>query len=225
MSNPTITVYQGSSPLASNDDWNQDNASEIRAVTESVNAFPLQEGSASAALVLNLNPGAYTVVMAGANGSTGVVLAEVYDADSAYTSRFVSLSTRGFVSTGDGILIQGIIVQGTGPRRVLVRGIGPGLTQYGVSNVLANPQMTVMRWNTATQAYDTVAYNDNWSTNSNAADIAAVGSQVGAFPLPSGSQDAALLLMLEPGMYTVLISGVGNGTGNALAEVYAVDPE
>ena len=82
-----------------------------------------------------LLPGAYTAVMAGKNGGTGVGLVEVYDADSAAASQLANISTRGFVQTGDNVMIGGFIIGGSNQNTgVVVRGIGPSLAQFGLSN-------------------------------------------------------------------------------------------
>ena len=96
---------------------------------------------------------------------------------------------------------------------MLIRGVGPTLATFGVAGVLADPQIAVF-----TSGGVQIASNDNWSDNANAAQISANSG----FPLPAGSKDAALLLTLNPGTYTVQVSGVSNATGVALVEVYEV---
>jgi hypothetical protein len=130
--------------------------------------------------------------------------------------QFVNLSTRAFVGTADGVLIPGLVIGGTTPRRVLVRAIGPTLATFGVTGTLADPVLTVFRGAT------TLASNDNWQDQANAAAVATAALGSGAFALPAGSKDAALLLTLEPGAYTFRVAGAGNSTGVALVEVYAV---
>lgn len=128
----------------------------------------------------------------------------------------VNLSTRAFVGTADGVLIPGLVIGGTTPRRVLVRAVGPTLATFGVTGTLADPVLTVFRGSA------TLASNDNWQDQSNAAAVATAALASGAFALPAGSRDAALLLTLDPGAYTFRIAGAGNSTGIALVEVYAV---
>jgi subtilisin family serine protease len=226
MSDPKIVVYDASgNTVASNDNWNSvSNSSETRATTESVGAFSLIEASNSASLVLTLNPGAYTMHIIPSTGAAGVALAEVYDADASFNSRFMALSTRGKVQTGSGILIGGLGIQGTGPRRVLLRGIGPALTGFGVPGALADPTLTLFRHNqdgTATA----VTSNDDWSTNSNTSEIITISQLVGAFSLTAGSKDAVLLVLLEPGLYSAHVNGKNGSTGIGLVEAYAVDPQ
>jgi len=112
-------------------------------------------------------------------------------------------------------LIAGFSIAGNAPKTMLIRGVGPGLSAFGVSGILADPQIAVFLGSTQ------VASNDNWETGtSTAAQISAASAQVGEFPLSPGSKDAALLITLQPGSYTVVVTGVGNTTGVALVEVY-----
>lgn len=130
--------------------------------------------------------------------------------------QFVNLSTRAFVGTADGVLIPGLVIGGTTPRRVLVRAVGPTLATFGVTGTLADPNLTVFRGSTS------LATNDNWQDQANATAVASAALASGAFALPAGSKDAALLLTLEPGSYTFRVAGAGTSTGVALVEVYAV---
>jgi hypothetical protein len=125
----------------------------------------------------------------------------------------VNISTRGFVDTGDGALIAGFVVSGSSSKRVLVRGVGPGLVQFGVPSVLADPVVKVYANGTA----EAIADNDSWET---AADIVAATTAAGAFPLATGSKDAAMVLILPPGQYSAVITGAGGTTGAGLVEVY-----
>ena len=99
--------------------------------------------------------------MRGVNDSTGVALAEVYDLSPDTNSILGNISTRSFVQTGDNVMIGGFIVQGTQPKRVIVRAIGPelGAPPYNVPNALANPTLEL---HDGTGAL--IASNDNWRT-------------------------------------------------------------
>ena len=99
---------------------------------------------------------------------------------------------------------------------MLIRGIGPTLSVFSVTGVLADPQISIVSGNSQ------VAANDNWEVGANTAGIASAAAQVGAFPLPAGSKDAAVLVTLQPGAYSVVLTGVGNTSGTALVEVYDV---
>jgi hypothetical protein len=157
---------------------------------------------------------------------SGTALAEVYDADdsaSAGGARFTGLSARAQVIAGDP-LIAGLSITGDTPRRVLLRGSGPALAKYNVPGVLGDPVLTV---------YDShgapLAQNDNWQTQmavnptqtlGSVADVAA--ACVSAFD--SGSKDAALIITLAPGIYTIQITGAGNAAGAAMVEAYDLTP-
>jgi hypothetical protein len=119
------------------------------------------------------------------------------------------------VTGGDGVLIGGFVIEGNAPKTVLIRGVGPTLSSFGVPGVLADPVITVFSGSTELDS------NSSWGTGaSTAAQLSTAFSQVGAFPLPAGSKDAALLLTLQPGAYTVEVTSLSNGTGVALVEVY-----
>jgi hypothetical protein len=232
LANPRLEVYSGNNPnpVLQNDDWGTQagGAQQVTAIQQATNragAFALQQGSADAVVLATLPPGPYTVQAKGpanAPNASGVVLIEVYDvtANAAAPGRAANVSTRGAVGTGSNIIIAGFVVNGTASRRVLVRGVGPTLARFGVQGVLADPQITLL--DQATGA--TLRSNNDWATGEDAAIIAAASTAAGAFPLASGSLDAALLLMLPPGPYTVQLSGVNNGTGVGIVEVYDVDP-
>ena len=123
----------------------------------------------------------------------------------------VNLSARNQVGAGGDILIAGLYVAGTGSRRVLIRGVGPGLAALGVEGTLANPRLAVF-----TADGTRIADNDDWDPA-----LAATFRSVAAFPLPDRSRDAALVVALPAGRgYTAQVVGVGGTTGEALVEVY-----
>ncbi|MEN9633712.1 MAG: hypothetical protein RL077_2116 [Verrucomicrobiota bacterium] len=132
------------------------------------------------------------------------------------TGQFVNLSTRAFVGTADGVLIPGLVIGGTTAKRVLVRAVGPTLAAFAVSGSLADPTLTLFRGTTA------LATNDNWQEQPESATVANAALASGAFALPNGSKDSAVVLTLAPGSYTFRVAGVGGTTGIALVEVYAV---
>ena len=220
--NPAIKIYQGSRLIAENDDWNLADAAEMA----SLGAFPLigirskDTQSADAALITTLAPGAYTAQISDSSGAVegaGVALAEIYDASvnpNADYQRLVNISSRGKVTPDDGVLIGGFIVTGNHPKRLLIRGIGPALTNFGIAGVLTDPSLTIY------QDGKVIANNEGWA---NRADITAAAAQTGAFALPSGSKDAAVLITLNPGAYTAQIkSAKNNSSGVALIEIYEV---
>jgi YVTN family beta-propeller protein len=133
------------------------------------------------------------------------------------SARLINISTRAEVGTGANILIPGFVIGGSGTETLLIRADGPALTGFGVAGALAQPSLSVFN-----SAGTVVASNTGWGTNTNPAQIVSAAASVGAFALASGSADCAVLASLSPGAYTVQVSGVGNSTGVALAEVYEV---
>ncbi len=127
-----------------------------------------------------------------------------------------NLSSRSRVGAGEQTLISGFVIQGTAPRVVLLRGVGPALGAFGVRDALANPRMKLYRGS------QLVAENDDWEADLGGAALAAVFGRVGAFPFAGGSADAALALSLAPGNYTLQISNLTT-EGTALAEIYDAD--
>ena len=212
LADPALTLFNAAGTvLQQNNDWG--GSATLTAIFAQLGSFSLPANSKDAALLATLPPGVYTAHLT-AQGGTGVALLEATDADPGTpTARLASLSARDQVGTGDNILIAGFIITGSISRTVLIRGIGPTLARYGVSGVLANPQLQVFQGNTL------LAQNDDWG---GAATLAAVATQVKAFALDANSKDAALLLTLPPGNYTAQVSGVSNTTGVALVEIYEV---
>ena len=212
--NPAIKIYQGSNLIAQNDDWNKDDAAEI----SRLGAFAFTAGSKDAALLTTLAPGAYTAQIADPSGTgTGVALAEIYDASvnpNADYQRLVNISSRGRVTPDDGVLIGGFVVTGNSPKTLLIRGIGPALSAFGIAGALADPALTIYQDSKA------IATNEGWANN---AAITTAAIQTGAFILASGSKDAAVLITLNPGAYTAQIKSAKNASsGVALIEIYEV---
>jgi hypothetical protein len=155
-------------------------------------------------------------------GPGGTIMAATSSGPSFSDGFLRNLSTRGPVGTGSNILIAGFVVGGDTPKQILVRGIGPALLQYNVTGALVDPQLRLFSGNTL------IAQNDNWSTPVGTGTpgeqaIASASGQVGAFAVPSGSRDAALLITLPPGAYSAQLSGVGGTIGIGMIEIYDVD--
>lgn len=205
LADPRLQLLAGSTVVAQNDDWGTDQANTA-ALFASVGAFPLAAASRDSALARTLLPGSYTAQIVGASG-TGTALAEVYDAAPSSGARLANLSARSQLGTGGDVLIAGFAISGNTPRSVLIRAVGPGLAPLGVSGALADPKLALFR------GAAKIDENDQWR----AGVVGSAFSRVGAFALPSGSRDAALLVSLAPGSYTAQVSG---GEGIALVEVY-----
>jgi hypothetical protein len=221
MLNPTLELHDVTGALiASNDNWQttiiggiitSDQRAEIRA-----SGHAPGDGRESA-IIADLPPGNYTAIVRGVNGSTGVALAEVYDLSPEANSTLGNISTRAFVQTDDNVMIGGFIVQGTQPKKVILRAIGPELTQYGVPNALANPTLELHDHTGAL-----IASNDNWQhtiiggiiTTGQVHDIRNSGYA------PGDPRESAILADLPPGNYTAIVRGVNGTTGVALVEVY-----
>ena len=212
LADPRITAYDSASRVvASNDNWGlAANPSAIVATGAALGAFPLAVGSLDAALLRDFAGDGYTVQVSGAGTATGVALMEAYDAGGASSARLANVSARSAVGTGAGILIAGFVVD-AGSRAVLVRGVGPGLAQFGLAGTLADPQLRLYA-----STGQLLAENDDWSVAANAS----AATSVGGFTLPNGSKDAVMIVTLPAGAYTAQLAGAANGTGVGLVELY-----
>ena len=160
------------------------------------------------AILSTLNPGAYTAIVSGVGGGTGVGIVEVYELDRPEIP-LINISTRGKVLTGDNVMIGGFIIQGDSAKTVLIRAVGPNLANFGVTGVLANPKLQLYSGQTV------IASNDDWGTATNASAITATGLA------PANPLEAAILITLQPGAYTAIVSGADGGSGVGIVEVLA----
>jgi sugar lactone lactonase YvrE len=210
---PVLGLYNSSSVLMStNAAWGGGVA--LADAFLSAGTFALPVNSIDTALFQSLPAGTfYSALISGANGTTGIALAEVYDVDPGTpATRLTSISARAYSGTGSSVLIAGFIIEGTGTEVLLIRGIGPTLTQYAVGGALTSTQLTL--FNGASQA---IGSNTGWG-GGNA--LATAFAQYGLFSLPANSADSAMIVTLPPGLYTVQLSGTNNATGIGLIEVY-----
>lgn len=197
-----LELYQDGVLLARNDNWKEAQPSEV----EATGLAPADD--LESALVATLAPGAYTFVLQGQNGGTGVGLLEAYDLDPAAKASLANTSTRGFVQTGDDILIAGFIIGNGGSDTLLVKAIGPSLATIGISNPLADPTLELYDANGAILRSD-----DDWRDTQE--------SLIRSTSLaPSDDAEAAIIRALAPGHYTAVVRGKDGGTGVALVEVY-----
>lgn len=217
---PVATLYSGNNAIVSNDNWNGD--AQIEARRQQVGAFAFgATNSLDAALAISPNAGGYSMQVTGNGTAVGTALAEIYDATApssftAATPRLINVSARTQVGTGDDILIAGFVIRGSTAKTVLIRGLGPALVPFGVSDALVDPKLQLRVVGSSTN----FAENDDWGGDPQ---IATTANSVGAFPLTNGAgKDAALLITLPPGSYSALVSGANNGTGVGMVEVYEV---
>jgi hypothetical protein len=199
LSDPLLELHK-SDGTVTNDDWQQGDTSQIP------NGFAPSDPR-EAVIVATLAPGNYSAVVKGAHGETGVGIAELYDLDSTSPAKLGNISTRGFINTGDDVMIGGFIVGGTEPAKILVRAIGPTLTDFGVQGALADPTLELHDSNGA------MISNDDWRETQEAAIIATT------IP-PNKDREPAILATLVPGNYTAVVRGKNNTTGVGLVEAY-----
>ena len=221
LTDPLLRLYRLTSGTwtveAENNDWV--NTPELLQTRNRLGASAVAAGSKDAALLEQITGGVYTAHVT-TSGAAGVALVEAYDADESGSSRLKALSTRTVAGAGDDTLITGVVLAGDGPKTVLIRGVGPTLaSRDGVTGVLADPQLKLFRMTGG--ASNQVAENNDWGGS---AEMKAVFTQIGAGPLASDtSKDAALLVTLDPGVYSVHLSGAGGSTGVALVEIFEVE--
>jgi hypothetical protein len=213
LSDPAIELRDANqNVVASNDDWFTSNDAPTIA---SYHLDP--PNSIESALIVRLNPGNYTAIVRSFSSNTqpattGVALFELYDLRTS-TSRASNVSTRGQVGTGDDIMIGGFIIGGSTAKPVVIRAIGPSLSQSNVPNPLSDPYLELRDRNG-----NLVEANDDWQQSPEAATISA------DHLAPPSVKESAMAPTLPPGSYTALVSGVGGATGIALVEIYDESP-
>lgn len=249
LANPFVQVFSGQTLIAQNDNW-QDTPTCFgfecegtpQIIATGLDPCQPNPGQTAApggcaqesAILITLPPGAYTAILSGVGGGTGVGLVEVFELDGDNgPTRLANISTRGRVATGDNVMIGGFIIEGTAPKSVLIRGRGPsmGAAPFNVPGTLANPFLQLFSGQTL------IAQNDNWQEAptcfgfecDGAPEIVATGldpcqPNPGETTAPPGcAQESAILIMLPPGAYTAIMSGVGGGIGVGLVEVFEIN--
>ncbi|MCF3650791.1 peptidylprolyl isomerase [Synoicihabitans lomoniglobus] len=216
----------GSEPLLTSDNWGTAvNAAALVTTSASVGAFALETGSLDAAVLADVPlPNAadsrgYTLKITSTNtGLSGIALAEVYDPEPLGADvQLINVSALGFSGTGIDALVPGFVIDGDGAKTMLIRVVGPSLESFGVAGLMTNPKLRVVPLG---QSF-TIARNDNWA---GAADLQAAFTAAGAFNFAStASLDAAVVVRLPPGGYTVVVEGADGGTGTVLVEAYDLD--
>jgi sugar lactone lactonase YvrE len=207
LQNPTLELHNAAGALISfNDNWGDaPNKQEI------IDAHLAPPNAAEPAILATLDPGNYTVIVRGANNTTGVAVVEGYDIEAGTSSQLENISTRGVVQTGAKVMIAGVIVGGSSSQKVIVRALGPTLSNFGVANALADPTLELRDING-----NLIQSNDNWRSTQQA-EIIATGLQ------PPNDAESAIVATLAPSNYTMIVRGVNNTTGVALVEVYRLN--
>jgi hypothetical protein len=217
LADPAIEFFAGTTRIGENDNWG--GGAALRAAFASVGAFPFDSATSRDAAIFDASvaPGNSSVKVLGVGTANGAVLAELYDATPAdafttATPRLINVSVLKHLGSG---ITAGFVIGGATPRRILVRAVGPtlGATPFNVAGVAADPQLAL--YFGAAQ----IAANDDWGGTTA---LSATFSQLAAFALLPGSKDAALMAELQPGSYTVQVSGVAGSTGVVLIEIYEV---
>lgn len=214
LQDPMLEIYDSAGAvIATNDNWRSTNIGGAIAQNQATEVFgstvaPVNE--AEAAVVLDLPPGAYTAVVRGAGATTGVGLVEVYDLSSGVASKLANISTRGFIQTGENVMIGGFIYAGgSGATNIVIRALGPSLAAAGVTNALSDPTLELFDGNGTA-----VAANDNWK-DTQQREIEATGLQ------PTNESEATLLVRSPArGLFTAIVRGKDDGTGVGIVEAY-----
>lgn len=222
--NPTLELHDGTGALiASNDNWTHTIIGGIitsNQVRDIINSGYAPSDGRESAIIADLPPGNYTAILRGVDNMTGVALVEVYDLSPGIDSILANISSRSFVLGGDNVMIGGFIVQGTQSKKVIIRAIGPELTQYGVPNALGDPTLEL---HDRTGAL--IASNDDWQhtiiggiiTKDQVMDIQNSGHA------PTAASESAIIATLPPGNYTAIVRGKNIAVGVALVDVYDLD--
>ncbi|MDQ6809164.1 MAG: hypothetical protein M3Z64_07045, partial [Verrucomicrobiota bacterium] len=206
LADPTLELHDGSGGLiASNDNWKSDQQAEIEATM----IPPTNDLEAAIVRTLPANGSGYTAIVRGKNNTTGIGVVEAYDLNPDADSRLANISTRGFVNTGNDLLIGGFIV-GNGVSKVIVRAIGPSLADFGVTSPLQDPTLELHDGSGTI-----VAKNDNWK-DTQQAEIMSTGIP------PRSDAESAIVATLAPGAYTAVVQGKNSTTGIAVVEVYTL---
>jgi phospholipase/lecithinase/hemolysin len=206
LADPTLTIYDSNhAVVAPNDNWRDTQQAEI----EATGLAP--QNNLESAIVVTLAPGAYTAIVSGKNGGTGNALAEVYDLNTAAQSVLANVSTRGFVGTGDDVLIGGFIIASGEPPVIVLHAIGPSLSSQGVAQPLQDPSIELHDQNGAL-----IGSNDNWSDTQPTAIEATLLA-------PTDARESVIVASLVAGNYTAIVRGNNGTTGVALVEVYRLE--
>jgi hypothetical protein len=207
LQNPTLQLVDvANNQLAQNTGWINNSPSD-RSVIQSAGLTP--SFAAECALVATLAPGLYTAQIGGLNSTTGVGLVEVFDVSLGNTTaKLGNVSTRGNVQTGPNVMIGGFIINGTLPKRVAIRAIGPDLANRGVPGSISDPTLAIFD-----VGGNQIFFNNNWRDS----EFTTISGTTYA---PNFLSESTIIINLVPGPYTAIVRGVNNTTGIGLVEVF-----
>ncbi len=214
LDDPTLALYNSNGKvIEKNDNWQKDEktGASQKGQVEGTGLAPKNERES--AIVRTLDPGEYTMIVRGKGNQTGLAVVEAYDLDPFANSKLANISTRGFVGTNNKVLIGGFIAgpKTAAPMEVLIRGLGPSLARFGVTDPLKDPTLDLFNSNGTK-----LRSNDNWEDNQQAA----IKETRLAPPLPT---ESAIRVEVAPGEYTAILRGKNETTGTGLVEVYSLD--
>ncbi|XOV89516.1 MAG: hypothetical protein ACFHX7_06430 [Pseudomonadota bacterium] len=203
---PEMALFSGATVIDSNDNWETHPGVDLIPEDLKPTSYPNE-----AVIATTLAPGAYTAIVGGKDGTTGIGLVEIFEVTDTGVTRLQNIATRGFVDTGDGVLIGGLVISGTEPKKVVIRAKGPSLTEQGVPGALANPRIAIF------SGASVIKTNDSWDSEDNL--------DKEKIPLdlrPTNSLEATVYMELAPGPYTAIVDGSDGGTGVGIVEVFEV---
>ena len=220
LGNPQLELHDASNTIGTNDNWQTTQlggviTSDQVAAIQNSGAAPLDP--AEPAIIATLPAGGYTAIVQGVGGTQGVATVEVYDLSPNNGAILANISTRGFIQTGDNVMIGGFIVVEQASK-VIIRATGPSLIPFGINNALANPRLELH------DANGTLAGNDDWQTTQMGGIITSDQSAAiqNSGLAPGDPAESAIIATLAPGAYTAIAQGVNGGTGVGLVEVFAL---
>ena len=204
LQDPFLQLFSGGTQIDTNNNYkDHPNFNQLPA-----NLLP--DNDLEAAIFTTLSPGAYTAIVTGVGDATGVGIVEVFEVEDTGALRLINIATRGFVGTGDDVLIGGLIISGSTNKSVVITAKGPSLADFGVQGVISNPQIQLF------SGSNQIDFNDNWQDHPDS-------SKIPDSFKPGNSLEGALYKELAPGPYTAIVTGVGGATGVGIVEVFEVN--
>jgi len=204
LSDPNIFLFSGPTLIDQNDDW--EGHPNMNLIPQNL----MPSDSRESVMVKTLVPGAYTAIVTGVNGEEGIGLIEVFELSDTGETRLINIATRGFVGTGDSVMIAGLVISGTGFEKVVLRAKGPSLTALGVNGALLDPQLILFSGTTIIDS------NDNWQDHP---DMSKIPENL----RPVDDLESVIYKELAPGAYTAIVIGTANATGVAIVEVFEIE--